>query len=337
MYLFLNVLCLLLLGSSISALPSQSLDDILLEKKADSTKVGYLAVYWKTSATGIFFALSTNDNPLGFTELKGGKPVIIPKVGTKVVRDVSIVPGGGKDANVIWRIIGTDLDIGSTTWDRAKRTGSRSIMSWESSDLVNWGSERLVEVEDKTAGMVWAPDAIWDPSSSKYFVHWASAFYDKGDTGHTGTGTPLYIRSALTSDFKTYESPSTYINKSPSDTLDMSFLRVDNSTLVRFLVGAGVKGPVAEVSRNGIAGPWTRPSGSISAQYEGPYPFWDNRVDGKAYLLCDLVGGAAGLRAWSSTDPLSGKFTSASSAITYMRHGSVLPVTQAQYNALKAL
>lgn len=34
---------------------------------------------------------------------------------------------------------------------------------WESTDLINWGNERLVEVEDATAGMVWAPEAIWDP------------------------------------------------------------------------------------------------------------------------------------------------------------------------------
>jgi hypothetical protein len=29
---------------------------------------------------------------------------------------------------------------------------------------VNWVNERLVVVEDATAGMVWAPEAIWDPA-----------------------------------------------------------------------------------------------------------------------------------------------------------------------------
>lgn len=54
-----------------------------------------------------------------------------------------------------------------TTWDAAQRTGSRGIFVWESSDLVNWVNERLVVVEDPTAGMVWAPEAIWDPAKSK--------------------------------------------------------------------------------------------------------------------------------------------------------------------------
>lgn len=35
---------------------------------------------------------------------------------------------------------------------------------WESTNLVDWTGERLVVVEDETAGMVWAPEAIWDPS-----------------------------------------------------------------------------------------------------------------------------------------------------------------------------
>lgn len=30
--------------------------------------------------------------------------------------------------------------------------------------MINWGTERLVKVENDNAGMVWAPDAIWDPS-----------------------------------------------------------------------------------------------------------------------------------------------------------------------------
>lgn len=87
-----------------------------------------------------------------------------------------------------------------TNWDAAQRTGSRGIFVWESTDLVNFNNERLVVVEDATAGMVWAPEAIWDASKSEsgkqllpsspllslqhtnptkpdqYLVHWASKF-----------------------------------------------------------------------------------------------------------------------------------------------------------------
>jgi hypothetical protein len=47
------------------------------------------------------------------------------------------------------------LTLRQTTWDASQRTGSRGIFVWESTDLINWGNERLVVVEDATAGMVW--------------------------------------------------------------------------------------------------------------------------------------------------------------------------------------
>lgn len=83
-----------------------ALASALLSKKADSTKVGYLAVYWKTADPSVYFALSTNDDPLGFTELNGGSHIVSPTVGTGAVRDLSIVAGDG-----IWYIIATDLNI----------------------------------------------------------------------------------------------------------------------------------------------------------------------------------------------------------------------------------
>lgn len=56
------------------------------------------------------------------------------------------------------------LTTWQTTWDASERTGSRGIFVWESTNLVDWTNERLVVVEDETAGMVWAPEAIWDSS-----------------------------------------------------------------------------------------------------------------------------------------------------------------------------
>lgn len=41
--------------------------------------------------------------------------------------------------------------------------GPRGIFVWESTHLVNWRDEWLVAVENSTAGMARAPEAIWDP------------------------------------------------------------------------------------------------------------------------------------------------------------------------------
>jgi hypothetical protein len=79
-------------------------------RRADATKVGYLDFYWKTEDESVYLALSNNSNPLDFTPINGGKPVVSPTLGTKAVRDVSIVEGVGRDKGKYW-LIGTDLDI----------------------------------------------------------------------------------------------------------------------------------------------------------------------------------------------------------------------------------
>lgn len=86
------------------ALPSR------LSKKADPSKVGYLAVYWTTEDESVYFALSSNDDPLGFEAINGGNAIVSPTLGTKAVRDTSIIRGGGEDEGKYY-IIATDLDI----------------------------------------------------------------------------------------------------------------------------------------------------------------------------------------------------------------------------------
>jgi hypothetical protein len=81
-----------------------------LQKKADSSKVGYLAVYWTTEDNSVYFALSSNDDALGFKSINGGKPIVSPTLGTKAVRDTSIIAGQGKSAGKFY-ILGTDLNI----------------------------------------------------------------------------------------------------------------------------------------------------------------------------------------------------------------------------------
>jgi hypothetical protein len=161
------------------AFPSTSIDSTEIAYRADSSLVGYLGVFFLGDAPNIYFYLSNGNNPISLKALNKGNPILTPTLGTKGVRDPSIVNGNGTEEGKKWYIIGTDLDIAKvrfsalldfpfltsdqTTWDASQRKGSQSIHIWESTDLINWGTERLVKVEDD-AGMVWAPDAIWDPS-----------------------------------------------------------------------------------------------------------------------------------------------------------------------------
>lgn len=274
------------------------------------------------------------------TPLNKNQPVIVPTKGTKGVRDPSIIPGSGPDSGKKHYIIGTDLDIAKTTWDAAQRKGSRGIFVWESSDLATWTSERLVTVEDASAGMVWAPAAIWDPEKGQYLVHWASKFYASSDPQHSGAPSPIRIRYAHTPDFVTFSAPRDYVDKAPVNVIDLDILPLGNNAYARFMKDESAKNVFTEVSTTGLFGTWTRPGGAtstIASSVEGPAVYWDNVVAGKAHLLLDFYGGD-GYRPYESTDVKGGKWTASSTSAwpKNLRHGSVLPVTAAQVSAVKA-
>ncbi len=198
-----------------------------------------------------------------------------------------------------------------------------------------------------------------------YMVYWASKFvsnkaaplqlfcpanssrskYGASDSRHTGSPSATQIRYCHTSDFRTFTAPQVYINKAPTDVIDLTVLPAaggDGLTFLRFMKDESRKVVFAEVSTSGLFGNWTRPGGasaSIQSGVEGPAAFWDNAVDGKAHLLLDFYG-SDGYRPYESSSPASNSATSwtASSRAEFpknLRHGSVLPINATLYAALK--
>ncbi|KAK4103241.1 glycoside hydrolase family 43 protein [Parathielavia hyrcaniae] len=277
--------------------------------RADPSLAGYLGVFFLGAEPYVYFYLSNGNDPLSFKALNRGSPIIRPTKGTGGVRDPTIIPGGGCEAGKKWYIIGTDLDIGKM----AQRTGSRGIFVWESTDLINWGNERLVVVEEATAGMVWAPEAIWDPAKGRYLVHWASKFYATSDPGHTGSPSNIRIRYTYTSDFKTFTAPQTLIDKPPTNIIDLTFLPLNgtnSNAFLRFMKDETRKTVFVEVSSTGLFGTWTRPGGDSAIIQQG--------VEGPAAM--------DGYRPYESSNPASNGAWTASNRAAFpsnLRHESV--------------
>ncbi|KAF3068286.1 hypothetical protein GL218_08285 [Daldinia childiae] len=313
---------------------------IQVERRADAGLVGYLGAIFLGADPYVYFYLSNGNDPLSFKALNSGQPILRPTKGTGGVRDPYLVQGGGAEAGRKWYIIGTDLNIGKTSWDASQRTGSRGIFVWESTDLVNFGNERLVNVEDSTAGMVWAPEAIWDASKGQYLVHWASKFYSASDSGHTGSPSNIRIRYAYTSDFKTFTQPQTYIDYAPTNIIDLDIVPLDTQgkSYLRFMKDESAKTVFLEYSTTGLFGSWTRAggnSGIITSGVEGPAAYRDNKDDAKVHVLLDFYG-SDGYRPYESTDPKGNKWTASSRSgfPSNLRHGSILPINQTLYDAL---
>ncbi|KAI8945600.1 glycoside hydrolase family 43 protein [Xylaria longipes] len=310
------------------------------EPRADSSLVGYVGAFFLGADPYVYLYQSNGNNPTSFKALNKGQPVLKPTKGTGGVRDPAIVQGGGAEAGNKWYIVGTDLNIGRTTWDAAQRKGSRGIFVWESTDLVNFNNERLVVVEDATAGMVWAPEAIWDATKNQYLVHWASKFYSTSDPNHTGNPSTIRIRYAYTSDFNTFTAPQTYIDYSPTNIIDLDILPLDSEgkSYLRFMKDESIKTVFMEYSSNGLFGTWTRAggnSGIITSGVEGPAAYRDNTEDSKVHVLLDFYG-SDGYRPYDSTDPKNNKWTASSRTgfPSNLRHGSILPINQTHFDAL---
>lgn len=145
-----------------------------LEKTWRNSRVsGYLFVHFTgehKNGEQVYFSLSKDG--LFWKDLNGGKPVLCSNIGEKGVRDPFLVRNEKKKK---YYLIATDLRIeAGKGWEAAQYHGSRSLIVWESGDLVNWSEPRLCHVGTKESGCVWAPEAVYDEQKQKFFLFYAS-------------------------------------------------------------------------------------------------------------------------------------------------------------------
>ncbi|PRX49397.1 glycosyl hydrolase family 43 [Prauserella shujinwangii] len=294
----------------------------------------------------IYFAASEGNDPLRWTELNGGEPVLTSTKGEGGVRDPFLIrsPEGDK-----FYLIATDLKIhGNGDWDGAQRHGSKYIEVWESTDLVHWSEQRHVRVAPDTAGNTWAPEAFYDESIGAYVVFWASKLYSPDDPGHTGN-TYNRMLYATTRDFHTFSEPKVWVDPGYS-VIDSTVLK-EGGTYHRFTKDERAATPGAPCGKYIVQeksddlrgldyelvaecigkGDTTNPGISRG---EGPTVFKSNTED-KWYLFIDEFGGR-GYVPFETTDLESGRWTMSEDydLPDRPRHGTVLPVTAAELRRL---
>ncbi|HEY0000257.1 MAG TPA: family 43 glycosylhydrolase, partial [Actinoplanes sp.] len=321
---------------------------------------GYVFAYFTGDSVAgekIHFAASKGNNALQWTELNGGNPVLSSTLGTTGLRDPFLIrsPAGDK-----FFLIATDLSIGSgTSWDAAQRQGSRSIEVWESTDLVNWGQQRHVQVSPPTAGNTWAPEAFWSTELGAYVVFWASKLYAESDTGHTGTSYNRMLY-ATTQDFVTFSEPKIWQDFGASR-IDSTVI-ADNGVYHRFTKDEGAVTGCSDIIQerseslvavDDVADPafdpanpaWTIEGSCIgkaagTANVEGPTVFRANPGDESGstfYLFVDEYGKRGYIPLGTDDlDKPDWQVPASYSLPTSPRHGTVLPVTKAELDRITA-
>lgn len=179
---------------------------------------GYLFAYFTSAAEEdgeqVHFARSTGPGPLDWEALNGGRPVLRSDVGECGVRDPFLLRAAGLPGETAsYYLLATDLCIArrnpDTAWEDCIRAGSRSIVVWESSDLVSWSEPRLVQIAPPQAGNAWAPEATFDPTTGSYLVYWASTPHQDAHPGNA------YHRmfACNTVDFRTFTPARIWVDR----------------------------------------------------------------------------------------------------------------------------
>ncbi|MCA9259489.1 MAG: glycoside hydrolase family 43 protein [Planctomycetales bacterium] len=277
----------------------------------------------------IYFGLSTDGSH--WTAPHGQKPVLESEVGERGARDPYLLRG----ENGRFYLLATDLSIfRNHNWGRAVRDGSRSLLIWESTDLVRWERPRLTKVAPDDAGCTWAPQAIYDQASKRYLVYWASTTRRDEFAKHR-------IWGAWTEDFLAFSEPFIYI-ENPTAVIDTDIVQGDDGKYYRFTKDEQYKAITFETS-DGVTGQWQAVPGFSLARergFEGPACFTlkPRNADSPAVwcLLLDAYARGTGYQPFVTANLGSGQFTPGEgfSFPFRFRHGSVLPVSSEEYETL---
>jgi large repetitive protein len=313
---------------------------------------GYAFAYFTgNTITGenIYMAASRGNNALQWSELNGGQSILNSTLGTKGLRDPFLIrsPEGDK-----FFMIATDLSIGrGTSWDASQRQGSQYLEIWESTDLKTWSSQRHVKISPTTAGNTWAPEAYWDESQQTYVVFWASKLYAENDPNHTGMSYNRMLY-ATSRDFVTFSEAKIWQDRGESR-IDSTVIK-DKGMFYRFTKDEGGGGTgcsdiiqerASSLTAVDLPGntSWTMLDSCIgrdagTSAVEGPTVFKANPGDTSGspyYLFVDEYGGRGYIPLGTNNlaEP-AWKVPASYQLPSKPRHGTVIPVTKAELNAL---
>ncbi|KAM0504070.1 hypothetical protein ACHAO3_003983 [Verticillium nonalfalfae] len=261
--------------------------------------VGYLVSTFSDPNPQVQWHLSEGNDASRFRFLNDGNAVLTSNVGTKGVRDIFLTTN-------------------------SERTEYFTIATGN--------------IEDPTGGMAWAPSAVWDDETQQYFVFWASRHYAAADTEHTGPANLDRIRYATTRDFVSFSRPRDYHALPDTPLIDQEFQYLGApGAYARFLKNETVNQVYQETTTEGLFGTWTRVPGYVRPEspLEGPASYADNLIAGRYHLFLDNYTEYV---PFVTSNVASGAWAPASREgfPRGLKHGSVTPLTQEEYDAVAA-
>lgn len=320
---------------TVKALPDSGVKAMAAEDESDGDG-GYLFYFFKNNSfAGQQIFLAASRDGLNWMGLNENEAILTSQLGTKAVRDPYILRSAEGDR---FFLIATDLDASGGQWSNYSGNGSKHMMVWESTDLVNWGEQRMVLASTlPEMGCTWAPEAVYDDTTQQYVVFWSAKNID-GNSPRNGLQTVYY---ATTSDFYTFSEPQVFVTENsanpgtPIAVIDTTIIKGDDGRFYRITKHEGASRVFLEVSDHLLG---TYESVSTSNLYndfdgvEGPEIF--KLKDGRYCAILDNYNNGGYFPV--ITDNLSeGVFTRMTEGYAFAgnpRHGGVIRVSEEEYN-----
>lgn len=343
---------------------------------------GYLFGHFigESDAEGEQIYFATSSDRLNFTDMNGGKPVLRSMVGEKGVRDPYLYRSPEGDR---YFLIATDLSIfyrggwsiNAQGYYDASTTGSRYLVLWESTDLVNWGTPKHIRVAPENAGMAWAPEMIYDDVSGQYIIFFASSIMNP-ETKYKEKPNAIYY--VATRDFVNFSDTKLFIDNQTDgekegkvrEIIDTTILKIgdtyysaskdgDNAEKnggIRIMKTKNLLDPaswekVCDLDELGLDLKGQNVSALTNASLEGPELFQLNKKDWadpekpEYVLMADRYAAGAGYLPITTTDiedttGSSWKLLNSGNDYSFdrlrKRHGTVLRLTQAELDRVNA-
>ncbi|MBE6816702.1 MAG: hypothetical protein E7520_03240 [Ruminococcaceae bacterium] len=334
---------------------------------SQASKTKYLYTYFTGNSTnGESLHYAVSDDGINFKPVNNGLPVwdstaswSIPQYPTnstsgvptsKHVRDPYILNKRNTSTGAVssgYYILATDLDTqNGTNWGNNSK-----LLVYDVNDLSAIGSvtpwvidttDMCTSLTGGTVSRAWAPQAIWDAAKGKYMLYWSVGFID-------GKTKLYYI---YTSDFKEFEgTPKQLIFPNCNNFIDADITYYNGMYYMYFKDEDSGENKVYMAASPHANGQYTTiTSGQQGNSYdatkysaftkfsdtgmEGPQVY--ELTDGSYALMTDLYGSGE-YNIYQAANPYS--FNSSSTATTNVnylspRHGSVIRITPAEYNAI---
>ena len=305
----------------------------------------YLFVHFRETTTPdgeqVYFSLSRD--AFTWESLNGGRPVLWAYYGDRGVRDMAVARDAERGRI---HIFATDLSLAygmrgkyAHSWKNITENGSQCLAHWSSDDLVHWSEEELVPFGDGSFGCVWAPDVTRDRETGEYILHWSSP------RGENGRG-PMAIWCSRTRDFAGWTKPELLYAKEGAGVIDSAMAEEDGKYYLFVKSDRDPEGVIL-LSADRAAGPFTRVEafdeatrGAADGKYEAPAVV--RLADGRWCLFLDYFGvrGAGqGYVPFVAGSLAKADFTRSDRAFSFpfgFKHGSILPVSEEEYERMKA-